>query len=115
MERCWPVLRYCDNHWKAHEIATANYPQWHKNHHKKKLGAEGNKHSDKPVQKKCRAVIEDDNDAAFESESDNNIDGPMPEDTDVDMGMGEAEPNQSMSFLVPQDGQEGSREGTSRP
>lgn len=39
MEERFPVLNFCDNHWKAQAIATANYSQWHK-YFKAKMGAE---------------------------------------------------------------------------
>jgi hypothetical protein len=36
MEEHFPVLQFCDNHWKAQAIATANYLQWYK-YHKAKM------------------------------------------------------------------------------
>ena len=64
------MLQFCDNHWKAQAIATANYSQWYK-YHKAKMEAseaEANcKHikddSDdesciKPVTKKSKAAIQ---------------------------------------------------------
>ncbi len=69
MEECFIVLWYCDNHWKALAIATANYSQWYK-YHKAKMEAEAeanHKHimedSDdgscvKPVTKKSKATID---------------------------------------------------------
>ena len=29
MEKSWPVLRYCENHWKVRHLATNIYSQWH--------------------------------------------------------------------------------------
>jgi len=39
MEERFLVLQYCDNHWKAQAIATANYLQWYI-YHKAKMEAE---------------------------------------------------------------------------
>jgi hypothetical protein len=39
MEERFVVLQYCDNHWKALAIATANYSQWY-NYHKAKMEGE---------------------------------------------------------------------------
>ncbi len=39
MEEHFLVLQYCDNHWKAQAVATANYLQWYI-HHKAKMEAE---------------------------------------------------------------------------
>jgi hypothetical protein len=36
MEIRWPVVGYCENHWKAQRITTDNYPQWYKNYSKKR-------------------------------------------------------------------------------
>jgi hypothetical protein len=30
MENRWPVLRYCEDHWKVHALATLNYSQWYR-------------------------------------------------------------------------------------
>jgi hypothetical protein len=38
MEERFLVLQYCDNHWKAQAIATANYSQWYI-YHKAKMEA----------------------------------------------------------------------------
>jgi hypothetical protein len=29
MEKRWPNLRFCEDHWKAIQIATSNYSQWY--------------------------------------------------------------------------------------
>jgi hypothetical protein len=29
MEKRWPILRFCEDHWKSNQIATLNYPQWY--------------------------------------------------------------------------------------
>ena len=36
IEECFIILQYCDNHWKALTIATANYSQWY-NHYKSRI------------------------------------------------------------------------------
>jgi len=63
------VLRYCDNHWKALAIATANYSQWYK-YHKAKMEAEAGANRKRikedsddgscvePVTKKSKATID---------------------------------------------------------
>jgi len=62
------MLQYCDNHWKALAIATANYSQWYK-YHKAKMEAEAGANrkrikedlddglSIEPVMKKSKATI----------------------------------------------------------
>jgi len=35
MENEFRVLRFCDNHWKAHAIAASIYPQWYHTFNKK--------------------------------------------------------------------------------
>ena len=42
IEECFSVLKFCDNHWKAQAIATANYSQWYK-YYKAKMEAEANR------------------------------------------------------------------------
>ena len=37
MESAFMVLRYCDNHWKAHMVATSIYSQWYHRFHNKNL------------------------------------------------------------------------------
>jgi hypothetical protein len=69
MEERFVVLRYCDNHWKALAIATANYSQWYK-YHKAKMEAEAGANRKRikedsddglcvePVTKKSKATID---------------------------------------------------------
>jgi hypothetical protein len=69
MEERFPVLQFCNNHWKAQAIATANYSQWYK-YYKAKMEAKteaNRKHikddSDnesciEPVTKKSKAAIQ---------------------------------------------------------
>ncbi|KAH9954904.1 hypothetical protein BC827DRAFT_1158514 [Russula dissimulans] len=35
VEMTWPVLHFCDNHWKTNQIATTLYSQWYGTYHKK--------------------------------------------------------------------------------
>jgi hypothetical protein len=114
IELWWPVVCYCKNHWKAHRIAIDNYPQWYKNHCRKRLGEEAKK-SDKPATKKWRMIIEDDENVQSQSKSETNTgDGSMPEGMDNNMD-GNMDSNASMSFPVGQDNQEVPRGGSSRP
>jgi hypothetical protein len=100
MKTRWPVLCYCDNNWKAHEIATNNYLQWYKNYSRKKLV---NK-SDEQPQKRRRLKIEDEENAPSKSESETE-----------DMGMDKTKDrNDSTSSSVPHNDDE-SRRGTSKP
>jgi hypothetical protein len=34
MKREWPVLRYCERHWKVRQLATSIYSQWYSAYHK---------------------------------------------------------------------------------
>jgi hypothetical protein len=70
MEERFPVLQFCDNHWKAQAIATANYSQWYKYHKAKMEASEAeanHKHIKddlddesciEPVTKKSKATIQ---------------------------------------------------------
>ena len=114
METRWPVLRYCENHWKAQRIAIDNYPQWYKTYSRKKLGEE-EKTSDEPAQKKRRTMIEDDENTQLRSESETNArGGSMSEGVDENMDE-YLDSNTSTPFPVGQDDQEVPRGGSSRP
>jgi hypothetical protein len=52
MEREYPVLRFCDNHWKANALATAIYSQWYSKY-------------DGPPRKKARTMTIVDDDTHF--------------------------------------------------
>jgi hypothetical protein len=109
MESNWPVVGYCDNHWKAHAIATANYPQWLKTYREKKL-----EQSDKPARKRRKTVLEDDENGESESESVSVTDRDSPMFEEVDEN---EDSNPSTPFPVGQlqDDQDELRAGTSRP
>jgi hypothetical protein len=56
MEGEFEVLRYCDNHWKAHAVATTIYSQWYHVFHKKKHVPSKDEHDldDEPPRKRVR-------------------------------------------------------------
>jgi hypothetical protein len=61
MESAFTVLRYCDNHWKSHAVATSIYSQWYhmfvkKNHQGVK---EESAPPDEPARKKSRTTSSD--------------------------------------------------------
>lgn len=79
MEERFPVLKLCDNHWKARKIATENYSQWFKPFKGKMEGdskANGKRIKDEsddgsciePVTKKSKAAIEVDDFDATDSD-----------------------------------------------
>ena len=111
IERRWPVLRYCENHWKAQRIAIDNYPQWYKTYSKKKSGEEGKK-SDKPAPKKHKTIHEDDENGQSPPQSEINADGQTLEDEDEDE---DEDTNARTPFSVREDDQEEPRGGSSRP
>jgi hypothetical protein len=91
MEKKWPVLCYCENHWKANTLVTSIYSQWYKRYHKKMVAdAKENKLDDsEPVRKKARTAIEADDSSSSESESESdcNMDSlssaPVPQDEET--------------------------------
>jgi len=64
METKWPMLCYCDNHWKVNFLATQTYSQWYCQYDDKmkKLKANAAKPGgDKPAVKKHRITTEEPN------------------------------------------------------
>jgi hypothetical protein len=70
MEKDWPVLRYCENHWKTRAFATAYYSPWYTPLNRKmqeamhkeaeaKLKAIPEKENSEPARKKPRTAVED--------------------------------------------------------
>jgi hypothetical protein len=70
MEKDWPVLCYCENHWKTRAFATAYYSPWYTPLNRKmqeavckeakaKLKAILEKENSEPVRKKPRTTVED--------------------------------------------------------
>jgi hypothetical protein len=107
MERWWPVLWYCENHWKAQRIAINNYPQWYKTYSKNKSGEIGKK-SDEPALKKQKTILEDNENGQLPPQSKINADGQMLKDEDEHT-------NARTPFSVGEDDQEELRVGSSRP
>ncbi|KAI0290604.1 hypothetical protein BC826DRAFT_1106374 [Russula brevipes] len=56
MEAKFDILQYCDNHWKAHAVATTIYSQWHHVSHKKKHvpAKDESDLDDEPLKKRVR-------------------------------------------------------------
>jgi hypothetical protein len=68
MEKDWPVLRYCEDHWKTRTFATAYYSPWYTPLHRKmqetahkeaKAKAAQEKENTEPARKKPRTAVED--------------------------------------------------------
>lgn len=72
MERAYPALRLCDNHWKANALATAIYSQWYRTINEKRKvlnndnanqgdnsdhGINGEDESEGPARKKIKTTI----------------------------------------------------------
>jgi hypothetical protein len=57
MENQWPILRYCEDHWKANQVGSSGYSQWYGYHH---MSSDDNNGDTKgPAQKRCK--VDDDN------------------------------------------------------
>ena len=112
MEKKFPVLRYCEDHWKVNYVATKNYPQWYKSYHQKMLVLKGKKkETNEPPQKKRRTRIKDDDDSHCQSDSETDtVDGPTPEALDEGSNHNNARPS-----WLEEDTQEEPRACTSRP
>jgi hypothetical protein len=81
MENQWPILQYCEDHWKVHHLATNSYPQWYKSHHvSKKVD---NTETKGPAQKRRKVEDDDTGDRASEADSETNTD-PDASDSDAD-------------------------------
>jgi hypothetical protein len=64
METKWPMLRYCENHWKVHAIATINYPAWYRGCVRREIGLKDDDEGcDEPVAKKCKTTMEEASDS----------------------------------------------------
>ena len=70
MEKDWPVLRYCEDHWKTRAFVTAYYSPWYtllnrkmqeaaRKEAKAKSNATQEKENPEPVRKKPRTAAED--------------------------------------------------------
>jgi hypothetical protein len=101
MEEHFPVLRFCDNHWKAQAIATANYSQWYK-YYKAKMEAKteanrkrvkddsDNESCIEPVTKKSKAAIQVD---ALDT-ADSGVEGGQAEDPKIAVEVNDVWPSQ---------------------
>ena len=57
MEDKWPMLRYCENNWKADALATSIYSQWYHGPRKRVNGPkDANQGCDESIAKKRRAT-----------------------------------------------------------
>jgi hypothetical protein len=62
------MLCFCENHWKAHTIATTNYPAWYCNCIGREVGPKDNDEGcDEPVAKKCKTSMEEASNASESS------------------------------------------------
>ena len=60
MEAKWPMLCYCNNHWKAYAIVTTNYPTWYCGYIRREVGLkDDDKGCDEPVMKRCKMAMEE--------------------------------------------------------
>jgi len=111
MEKRWPILCYCKNHWKAHYLTTKNYPQWYKVYNRKMIVKGKKNKTNEPAQKKRRTMIEDDDPSNSQSDSETGTgDGSIPEA----LGEGSNRDNDRPSWLE-EDTQEEHRRGILRP
>jgi hypothetical protein len=62
MEKKWEVLRYCENHWKANNLATLTYSQWYHPFDRKMKRAKGVIRSGERTSKKRRMSTEESDD-----------------------------------------------------
>lgn len=104
MERRWPVLGYCENHWKVRYLATKNYPQWYGKYEEKMKKAKNNQ-TDEPPLKKPKNMIEDDDTGNCQSDVETDA---APEVSDRDINLASSSQLEDNIREVP-------RIGTSRP
>src|SRR5712691_7937196 len=104
MEKKWPLLQLCDHHWKAHYLATKNYPQWYKHHHKK-MGDDKDTEQMGPPQKKQKTAVD----------SDDNDDDDDTGDCQTDPEASDEDRNTAPPSWLNEGIHEGPTRGTSRP
>ena len=104
MERRWPVLRYCENHWKVRYLATKNYPQWYGKYEEKMKKAKNNQTDELPL-KKPKNMIEDNDTGNCQSDVETDA---APEVSDRDINLASSSQLEDNIREVP-------RIGTSRP
>ena len=61
MEKAWPVLRYCESHWKTRHMATSIYSQWYSAYQSQKENQKRKQQDQRDSQatKKSRTATED--------------------------------------------------------
>jgi len=110
METRWPILQYCENHYKAHLLTTKHYSQWYKTHHMAQtIGKDNNKETNRPPSKKFKTMVEDDHTCVSQADT-------PPEDSDIDDNDDNNNNNNNPKPSWLKDNvQEGSSRGISRP
>jgi hypothetical protein len=60
LEKRWPILRFCEDHWKAIQIATSNYSQWYSYQSSKapRVKNENQINSDQRTHKKAKIAVD---------------------------------------------------------
>ena len=106
MEKKWPVLCYCENHWKDYHLTTKTYPGWYKGYHKKKSTGKGKDIKGKgPALKRRKTTVEDDDAGDCQTDPKTNT---VPDGLDDDHTI-------ALPSWLEEDVHEGSSMGTSRP
>src|SRR6266851_9341884 len=66
LERCWGLLRLCENHWKADALTMANYSQWYLTHKARMATAKAfnqSEVSEARAPKRAKTVVEEEDDS----------------------------------------------------
>ena len=91
MEERFVMLQYCDNHWKALAIATANYSQWY-NYYKSRMegGLEARAEIEHEASRNLKRIIEDEESRSQlvrkRSKATINVDALDSTDSDIEAG-----------------------------
>jgi len=107
MENRWPILRYCQDHWKAHLITTKNYSQWYIPYDKR-TREDNEKETKGPAPKKLKMMTEDDYTGVSQTDT-------PPEDSDDNDNNNDNDNDSPAPSWLKNDVQEGSSRGASRP
>jgi len=106
MEKKWPILHYCENHWKVHHLTTKMYPGWYKGYHKKKSTGKGKDIKGKgPALKRRKTMVEDDDTGNCQTNPETDT---VPDGSDDDHTI-------ALPSWLKEDVCKGSSMGTSRP
>jgi hypothetical protein len=89
MEKQWPILRYCDDHWKANQVASSTYSQWYGYHHIS--SDDDNSETKGPSQK--RRKVDDDNTSDRDANSGTGDTDPRAYASDLDANINIASPS----------------------